>query len=144
VSTQFTPPRPPCHIGIVTNELDRAMSDLRHRFGLSWSAPRTVTEEYITPAGRAGWAIRVAHSSGPIAIELIEGGAGSPWACSVLTDLHHYAFWSSNLAADVAALEQKRYEVELTVATDAGSPARFAYLVRHGSARLELIERPAR
>jgi hypothetical protein len=138
-----TPPRPPCHIGLVTNELDEAMEDLGRRFDLDWGTPRIVANEYVTPTGNAEWTIRVAHSSGPIAIELIEGDDVSLWATSRLTELHHYAFWSSDLAADVTALERKEYQVELTVAGD-GTPGRFAYLARPGSARLELIERAPR
>jgi hypothetical protein len=119
------------------------MEDLGRRFDLDWGAPRTVAKQYVTPAGRADWTIRVAHSNGPIVIELIEGAVGSVWATTMLTELHHYAFWSSDLAEDVAALERKEYHVELTVAGDE-NPLGFAYLVRPGSVRLELIEQGAR
>jgi hypothetical protein len=136
-----TPLRPPCHVGIVTCSLDRAMGDLGHRFGVEWGKPRTVANEYVTSAGRSHWTIRVAHSKGPIAIELIEGSAGSVWETTMLTQLHHYAFWSSDLAADVAELERKDYRVGLTIAGRGDEPVGFAYLARPGSPRLELIER---
>jgi hypothetical protein len=138
-----SPPRPPSHIGLVTHVLEDAMEDLGRRFDLDWGTPRTVVNGYVTPTGHADWTIRVVNSSGPIAIELIEGAAGSLWATTKLFELHHYAFWSRDLAADVAALERKEYQVELTVAGD-GKPRGFAYLVRPGSARLELIERRPR
>jgi hypothetical protein len=121
------------------------MDDLTDRFGVSWREPATVEHDYVTAERLVSWPLTVAHSSGPIAFELLEGGAGTVWATEALTRLHHYAFWSTDLTGEVAALQRKDWRLELTVAGgDAGQPSGFAYLVRPGSARLELIARPAR
>ena len=143
MADQISPPRSPCHIGVVTNGIERAMEELTHRFGVQWNVPSTVDKDYVVSSGQVAWPITVVHSSGPMAIELIAGPAASVWATSELTRLHHYAFWSSDLETEVAALQQKGYEVELTVAAAGGGPSGFAYLVRSGSPRLELIQRAA-
>jgi hypothetical protein len=139
----ISPPRSPCHIGVVTHDIEQAMEALADRFGVHWNVPSTVDKEYVVSAGQVAWPITVVHSSGPMAIELIEGPPASVWSTSELTRLHHYAFWSSDLEAEVAALQQKGYELELTVADAGGRPSSFAYLVRSGSPRLELIQRGA-
>ena len=138
------PPRSPCHVGIVTCDLGRAMDDLAGRFDVTWGKPSTVDHEYVTRDGRVRWPLHVVHSSGPIAFELLEGGPGTVWETTALTRLHHYALWTTDLAGEVAALEQKGWQLELTVAgSDNGGPRGFAYVVRPGSARLELISRVA-
>jgi len=136
-------PRSPCHIGVVTNHIERAMADLVRRFGVQWTVPAAVDMDYVVSSGQVAWPITVVHSSGPMAIELIDGPPTSVWATSELTRLHHYAFWSGDLEREVAAMEQKGYELELTVAAADSRPSGFAYLVRPGSPRLELIQRNA-
>jgi hypothetical protein len=139
------PPRAPCHVGIVTTDLDQAMEVLAERFGVTWRPPTTVEQAYRTAAGVVRWPLTVSHSSGPIAFELLAGGRGTVWATDALTALHHYAFWTTDLAGEVVALQHKRWELELTVAgDDEDGPHEYAYLVRPGSARLELISRPPR
>lgn len=121
------------------------MVDLAERFDVTWREPSTVDHEYLTRDGRVHWPLKVVHSGGPIAFELLEGGSGTVWETAGLTRLHHYGFWTSDLAGEVAALEQRDWQLELTVAgDDGGAPHGFAYLVRPGSARIELIARPAR
>jgi hypothetical protein len=141
VAETISPPRSPCHIGVVTHDTARAMEELTQRFGAQWNMPSAVHKEYVVSSGRVAWPITVVHSNGPMAIELIQGPPASVWTTSELTRLHHYAFWSSDLEAEVAALQQKGYELELTVAAAGDRPSSFAYLVRSGSPRLELIER---
>ena len=141
----ISPPRSPCHIGVVTNDIQPAMEELTRRFGVRWNVPSAVEKVYVVSSGQMAWPITVVHSSGPMAIELIEGPPTSVWATSELTRLHHYAFWSSDLEREVAAMQQKGYDLELTVAATDRHPSEFAYLVRSGSPRLELIQRrPAR
>jgi Glyoxalase/Bleomycin resistance protein/Dioxygenase superfamily len=121
------------------------MEVLADRFGVSWREPATVEHEYLTAAGVVRWPLTVSHSSGPIAFELLAGGSGTVWATDAVTTLHHYAFWTTDLPGEVAALQHKRWELELTVAgDDHRRPHGFAYLVRPGSARLELISRSPR
>jgi hypothetical protein len=126
---------------MVTRDLEEAMRALSERFGAQWGAPATVDGQYRTSSGLQQWTIQVVHSAGPIAIELIEGALGSLWACGEVTRLHHYAFWSTDLDAEIVELQAKNYEIELASIAADGGPGGFAYLVRPGSARLELIRR---
>jgi hypothetical protein len=121
------------------------MDVLAENFGVSWRSPSTVEHDYVVAAGIVRWPLTVCHSSGPIAFELLAGGPGTVWATDAITALHHYAFWTTDLPGEVAALQRKQWELELTVAGDEhAGPNGFAYLVRPGSARLELIARPPR
>jgi hypothetical protein len=132
-------------VGIVTADIGQAMDVLAERFGVSWRAPSTVDHDYVVASGAVRWPLTVSHSTGPIAFELLAGGPGTVWATDALTELHHYAFWTTDLPGEVAALQRKQWELELTVAGGGhGGPHGFAYLVRPGSARIELIARPPR
>jgi hypothetical protein len=86
---------PPDHVGIVVEDLDAAIAELRSLAGLRFVEPQVV------PVGP--WRLRVAFArSGPPYLELIEAQAGTPWETSAALD--HLAWFSDDLEADMAAL----------------------------------------
>jgi hypothetical protein len=132
--------RVPYHVGIATADLDRARTHLGDLFGVSWTAIRTVEGELTTVGAYAGPTRRLHSLGGPMRMEIIEGTPGSVWATDRVAELHHYAYWSSDVAADVAELVATGWEVEMATVDDEGRPSVFAYLVKPGHIRVELLD----
>ncbi len=132
--------RVPYHVGIATRDLDAARAHLGELFGVEWSPTRTVEGELTTVGAYAGPTRRLHSLGGPMRMEVIEGTAESVWATDRIAELHHYAYWSADVAADVAVLEALGWRIEMATVDDEGRPSVFAYLVKPGHIRVELLD----
>jgi Glyoxalase/Bleomycin resistance protein/Dioxygenase superfamily len=133
--------RVPYHLGIATSDLERARDQLSALLGVDWSPVRTV-EGHLTTIGAFAGPTRRLHSlGGPMRMELIEGTSASVWATTEVAALHHYAYYSADVAADVAALVAQGWVVEMATVDERGRPTVFAYLVKPGHIRIELVGR---
>jgi hypothetical protein len=138
--------RVPYHLGIATCDLERARVELGELFGITWSPTRTVEGELPTTGAYAGPTRRMHSLGGPMRLEVIEGTAGSVWATSHVGELHHYAYWSANVASDVQELVALGWRIEMATVDSEGCPTLFAYLVKPGHIRVEFLadsQRPA-
>src|SRR5262249_8761304 len=131
------------HVGIVTRDLDEAMSSVGALLGLTWAAEEPIV---VQPAlrdanGPVGWELKgVVHSmGGPMRVELLEGGPGSVWETDQQAVLHHVAYWVDDIAATATRLQADGWTLEVT--TDSGDgdfrPSMFAYVTKPGNARME-------
>jgi hypothetical protein len=132
--------RIPYHLGIATCDLERARAHLGDVFGVEWSPIRTTEGELTTVGAYAGPTRRLHSLGGPMRVELIEGTAESVWATDQIAALHHYAYFSADVGADVAALVALGWEVEMATVDDDGRPSVFAYVVKPGHIRVELLD----
>jgi Glyoxalase/Bleomycin resistance protein/Dioxygenase superfamily len=132
--------RVPYHVGIATCDLERARTELGELFGVEWSPIRTVEGELTTVGAYAGPTRRLHSLGGPMRMEVIEGTPESVWATEQIAQLHHYAYWSADVGADVAELVELGWEVEMATVDDDGRPTVFAYLVKPGHIRVELLD----
>ena len=130
------------HIGVTCRSLEDAMRHLGELFDVRWTPIADDTAPNLfTPAGPSQWSARRTHSIGsPIPLELLEGSPGSTWHTSMLATTHHVAYWSTDVAGDVRALEAQGWERELVLLDADGIPTEFAYLVRPGCVRVELVD----
>ncbi|EYT57139.1 VOC family protein [Microbacterium sp. UCD-TDU] len=127
------------HVGIVVDDLDRAIERSRNDMDLAWTSvlQRDVT---ITRGGReetspVRWAASCAQAP---QWEMIEAATGI-WSTTD-TDgeaLHHLAYWSDDLEADAASLEAAGYTREAH-GTDEEGRIRFVYLISPEGVRIEL------
>jgi Glyoxalase/Bleomycin resistance protein/Dioxygenase superfamily len=132
--------RLPYHLGIATGELERARDRLGAVFGVQWSAVRT-TEGHLSTVGAFAGPTRRLHSlGGPLRMELIEGTPASVWATTEVATLHHYAYYSADVASEVETLVAEGWSVEMATVDDLGRPTVFAYLVKPGHIRIELVD----
>ena len=131
--------RVPYHLGIATCDLERARSQLGDLLGVTWSPTRTVEGELPTVGAHAGPTRRMHSLGGPMRVELIEGTAESVWATTRIAELHHYAYWSADVASDVQGLVALGWQVEMSTVDREGRPTLFAYLVKPGHIRIELL-----
>lgn len=132
--------RIPYHVGLATADLERARDHLGELFGVEWSPIRTVEGELTTVGAYAGPTRRLHSLGGPMRMEVIEGTAESVWATDKVAELHHYAYWSADVGADVAQLVALGWAVEMATVDDDGRPSVFAYLVKPGHIRVELLD----
>jgi len=138
--------RVPYHLGVATCDLERARSQLGDLLGVTWSPVRTVEGELPTVGAYAGPTRRMHSLGGPMRLELIEGTAESVWATTRIAELHHYAYWSADVAADADELVASGWRVEMSTVDGEGRPTLFAYLVKPGHIRIEFLDdsqRPA-
>ena len=131
----------PRHIGIVTSDLDSAMTTLAGQFGLEWNEPSDVSQRFRHRGLATDSQLTVVHSTaGPMRVELLHGSPGSIWHTDRRAELHHYAYTTPALERDCVLLAEDGWELELTVDDDGGRPRDFAYLVKPRRPRIELIQ----
>ena len=74
-------------------------------------------------------------------VELIEGTPASVWGTTEVAALHHYAYYSADVAEDVDVLVAEGWAVEMATVDEHGRPTVFAYLLKPGHIRVELVDR---
>jgi Glyoxalase/Bleomycin resistance protein/Dioxygenase superfamily len=129
------------HVGMACHRLEVAMAEVGDLFGVGWTpiADDTVPGLF----GRDGpcdGVVRRVHSIGSaVAFELLEGGPGSTWDTPKVVVTHHVAYWSLDVGADVRSLQGEGWSIELAVHDADGHPTEFAYMVKPGAIRIELV-----
>jgi hypothetical protein len=131
--------RVPYHLGIATCDLDRARTELGELFGVAWSPTRTTEGALPTVGAHAGATRRMHSLGGPMRLEVIEGTADSVFATTRVAELHHYAYWSGDVASDVRELVALGWQIEMATVDSEGRPTVFAYLVKPGHIRVEFL-----
>jgi hypothetical protein len=129
------------HVGMACHRLEVAMEQVGGLFGVSWTP---VADDGVPGLfdqdGPCEPVVRRVHSVGsPVPFELLEGGAGTTWDTPDVVVTHHLAYWSSDVGADVRSLEADGWTIELAVLDPDGRPTEFAYMVKPGSVRIELV-----
>lgn len=132
------------HTGIAVRDLSAAMQSVGGAAGVTWATPQLRHLEGIGVDGPVVADVRVTWSiEGPPHLELVEGGPGTVWevGAGVEAVLHHVAYWTDDLAGDVARMRAAGCALELTGAAGGGEPSSFAYLKQPGGIRVELMDR---
>jgi len=134
------------HVGIACQQLEAAMERVGEPFGVRWTPVADDTAPNLFgPDGPSDGVVRRTHSIGsPVPMELLEGGPGSTWETAKVAVTHHLAYWSRDVGADVRSLQADGWTVELAVLDSDGRPTEFAYVVKPGLVRIELVDRRRR
>lgn len=129
------------HIGVVVQDLDKAMHELGGALGYKWSEVRDMSLDFITPAGPGNLSARVVFTrQGPPWLEVIEGPAGSIWSAVKGNALHHLAYYVDDLTLERERLAALGMEFEVGGRGPDGQVTGFAYLKSPVSGRIELVE----
>jgi hypothetical protein len=134
----------PYHLGFVGADLETTMAVLGAQFGWSWGNVKHAEDlSFEGPDGpveissaRTVWA----QGAAPLGIEVIWGAPGTTWHTDREVEFHHFAYWSADVAGDCERLAEHGWELELTVRGDDGRPSVFAYLLKVGHPRLEVVD----
>lgn len=91
------------HIGVVADDIDKAMAEMSTNLGLSWKGGKPREMDLVIDGEERRVEMRIAHSvQGPPHVELIQSVPNSPWASPKSPGVHHLCYWSDN-SADVCA-----------------------------------------
>jgi hypothetical protein len=130
--------RVPYHIGVSTRDIADAQRQLSAVFDITW-APVKETKGDLPMIGAYVGPTRISHSRGEgLRFELLEGTAGSVYETDAVATLHHYAYWSEDVAGDVDALEADGWVIEIAAVDEHGTPSLMAYLTKPDFPRIEV------
>ena len=87
------------HVGIVVDDLDRALGDLSARFGYRWADEIHVDQPVQLPHGTATVEFRFRYSRDAPRLEIIEARPGTLWVPARDSGIHHLGYWSDDIAA---------------------------------------------
>lgn len=131
----------PFHVGITTGDLHASMAELGDHLQVTWSEPSARAEVFHTVDGvPQPRPLSCVSNEGPIHVDLIQGAPGTIWHTDAGPRLHHFAYWTDDLAGDIDHLATQGWRLELTRPDSEGRPTQFAYLVRDDGFRLELVD----
>jgi len=134
----------PFHIGIATDDLASSMRDLGEALGVSWTTPSSGGSVFQSVDGLPQpQPVSCISREGPIHIDLMVGKPGTVWEAPG-PRLHHFAYWTNDLAGDITRLAEDGWRLEMTSPDPQGRPSVFAYLIRDDGFRLELIDSAGR
>ncbi|MET7473806.1 VOC family protein [Streptomyces sp. NPDC005648] len=135
------------HVGIIAEDFEATKKQLSKLFGFEWCADMGGPTEVTLPEGDTVVDFRCAYSrsSGTAPrLEIVQRVPGTVWEPTPGSGIHHFGYWSDDVAADVAELEQHGYVTEVTRKGPDGGLF-FAYLRSGGETafRVELVSRAA-
>ena len=94
------------HIGVVAEDIDKAMAEMSQALGLTWKGGQPETMDLWLFGEPRRVEMRIAHSvQGPPYVELIQSVPDSPWAMPAAMGAHHLCYWSDRPAEACAALQ---------------------------------------
>ena len=126
------------HVGIVVPDLEAAIEDLSAQLGFQFAIVFDDDLEVREPGGTdRAIHLRIAYSSQPPALELIEAAPGTPWAPERV-GLHHVAYFVDDLPKESERLAGP-CPIEICGRDAAGNvPTTFTYHTG-GLFRVELL-----
>jgi hypothetical protein len=128
------------HIGVVVDDLDAAMVELTEMFGYEWCAPLAVQTPVVLPDREMLLDLRFTYSVAAPRVELVQAVPGTLWVPAPGSGIHHAGYWSDDLTADSALLEDHGYLTEAKGVRPDGTPA-WAYHRSPSGPRIELVSR---
>lgn len=135
------------HVGIVAEDYEATKQRLTDLFGFEWHDDMGGATDVRLPTGDTTIDFRCTYSrmsgTGP-RLEIVRQVPGTLWEPTAGSGIHHFGYWSDDVAADTAALERHGYEAEATRTGPDGRPF-FAFLrsTAQTAFRIELVSRAA-
>ncbi|CAJ1586244.1 VOC family protein [[Mycobacterium] wendilense] len=126
------------HVGVVVTDFDAALQRLTAAAGYQWTQTMEHTVPVLTADGPADIPFKLAYSLQAPHVEILQEVPDTPWVSAARNAVHHLGYWTDDVAATGAALEDVGYTWEVRAAGDA--PA-FAYYLDPLGVRIELVNR---
>jgi Glyoxalase/Bleomycin resistance protein/Dioxygenase superfamily len=85
------------HVGIVVDDLDRALAELTGLFGYDWGGEVDVTQPVHVPTGEITVRFRFRYSRTTPRVEVIQSQPGTLWTAEAGSRIHHLGYWSDDV-----------------------------------------------
>ncbi|SEP04903.1 VOC family protein [Trujillonella endophytica] len=129
------------HVGIVTDDLDGVRDEMSELLGYEWTQEVTARTAVCLLGVDTALDLRLVYSRTTPRVELVASLPGNPvWTPAGGSGVHHLGYWSDDLAADRAELEERGFVAE-ALGQEPGGPAMWGYFAREGAPRIELVSR---
>jgi hypothetical protein len=133
------------HLGIIATDPDATRAELTGLLGYRWSAEMAAPITVTLPTGEAPVDItvdiRCAYSVTEPRVEVVQAIPGTFWTPSA--GIHHLGYWSDDVAADAADLEERGWQREVA-RTNPDGALFFTFHVNAAGLRVELVDRRAK
>lgn len=132
------------HHGLIVDDIERAMADIRKSAGVEWAPVKTFDPlpVWTADAERGEARLKVTYSrSGPVRLELVEAAAGTPYDILRAIDRSHIGVWVDNVGDGVDALCAKGWRLLIAGASPKRRHGSMAYIVREDGPVIELVGR---
>ena len=132
------------HVGFVVPDLDEAIALMTKALGVPFTAPMELPFRTLhTPEGEREVTLRLAYSTRPAHVELIESAPGTLWDFDDRVRGHHVGVWADDVAAEADRLEGLGMRTVWWATDDTGRMA-FSYHETPYGFYLELVDAVAR
>lgn len=128
------------HAAIVVDDPETTKAELSALYGYEWSPESGAPVRLRLPSGDAVLDIRCSYSRDAPRLEVIRAIPGTLWSPVPGSRIHHLGYWSDDVAADSAALEDKGYACEAAGTREDGVPF-FTFYASPAGFRVELLTR---
>lgn len=99
------------HYGIVVADLESATALMASEQGLAFTDPWGAPERLRTSDGVLDVTLTIVYSGqGPVHVELVQEVPGTLWEADGIAKMHHVGYWTDDLSADGALLEEAGFE----------------------------------
>ncbi|MFD8001899.1 VOC family protein [Streptomyces mirabilis] len=130
------------HVGIVAEDFEATLRQVSSLFGFEWSEAMGGSVEVELPTGATVIDFSCVYSQSSPRLEIVRRVPGTFWEPTPGSGIHHFGYWSDDVAADTAELESHGYVIEAIRKGPDGTPF-FAFLRSTTGFRVELVTRSA-
>jgi hypothetical protein len=128
------------HLGIVTTDMVVTREQLGGLFGYEWGPEVGGPVDLTLPSGPVTLELKCVYSVTVPRVEVVREIPGTMW--EAVPGIHHVGYWSDDVAADSADLEQQGFVREAARTGPDGSPF-FTYHRSPQGLLIELVTRVA-
>ncbi|MBO0701270.1 MAG: VOC family protein, partial [Zavarzinella sp.] len=110
------------HAAIVVDDPAAVKAELSELYGYEWSRETGAPLRLRLPTGETVLNVQCSYSKNAPRLEVIQSIPGTLWSPVPGSRIHHLGYWSDDVPADSAALEDKGYVCEAAGLGDDGVP----------------------
>jgi catechol 2,3-dioxygenase-like lactoylglutathione lyase family enzyme len=136
-------PQDQYHVGIVVDDLEAAKAWYGQAAGYHWCEEMRIENVFVTPDGKTTVPLHFTYSREDPHVELIESVPGTGFACAS-PFAHHVGYWSSDIEADLDALQTAGAVLEGRGFWPDGRGPVWALVVPPMGCRIELVDDAAK
>jgi catechol 2,3-dioxygenase-like lactoylglutathione lyase family enzyme len=127
------------HVGIVVDDLDTAKEFYSASIGYRWCDEMRIENVFVIADSEKAVSLRFTYSREAPHIELVESIPGTAFTSS-WPHAHHVGYWSDDIHADIATLEDAGARLEGRGYWPDGRGPVWAYVTPPNGCRIELVD----